>query len=264
MEDSHRHRPEEVSALRRVFQAPEWGLVAGICAVLVLIYYLDPSHAFFMEYSRQTLLHQVALFGILSVGAAVVIISGGIDLSIGAVVALSSIVSAKLVTDWLRSGPTAAMPPSSGVIALAIALTLLMGLGIGFLHAFLINQLRLPPFIATLATMAGLRSLAAILSKNQSINVPYEAFRIWGRDPLWTEAIFLAGRRVGELDDGDHGAGPPPLRVGGQRGGRPAQRAGDPPPEGGGLRPLGDARSPGGHPLHRAQRPGRQPARLHV
>ena len=191
MEDSHRRRPEDVSALRRVFQAPEWGLVAGICAVLVVIYYLDPSHAFFMEYSRQTLLHQVALFGILSVGAAVVIIAGGIDLSIGAVVALSSIVSAKLVTDWLRSGPTAAMPPSSGVIALAIALTLLMGLGIGFLHAFLINQLRLPPFIATLATMAGLRSLAAILSKNQSINVPYEGFRIWGRDPFWTEAIFL-------------------------------------------------------------------------
>ena len=80
----------------------------------MVIYYLDPSHAFFMEYSRQTLLHQVALFGILSVGAAVVIISGGIDLSIGAVVALSSIVSAKLVTEWLRPGRPRRCPPRRG------------------------------------------------------------------------------------------------------------------------------------------------------
>ena len=54
MEDSHRRRPEEVSALRRVFQAPEWGLVAGIVAVLAVIYFLDASRAFFSEYSRQT------------------------------------------------------------------------------------------------------------------------------------------------------------------------------------------------------------------
>ena len=184
MEDSHRHRPGEVSALRRVFQAPEWGLVAGICAVLVLIYFLDSSHAFFMEYSRQTLLHQVALFGVLSVGAAVVIISGGIDLSIGAVVALSSIVSAKLVTDWLPRGRRRRCPPRSAVIALAIALTLLMGLGIGLLHAFLINQLRLPPFIATLATMAGLRSLARSSARTSRSTSRYEAFRILGQQPL--------------------------------------------------------------------------------
>ncbi len=56
------------------------------------------------DYSRKTLLHQVALFGVLAVGAAVVIISGGIDLSIGSVVALSSIVCAKLLTVWLRDG----------------------------------------------------------------------------------------------------------------------------------------------------------------
>lgn len=95
--------------LIRFFKAPEWGLVAGIVAVLGLIYFLDRSHAFFQAYSMQSLIHRLALFGVLAVGAALVIIAGGIDLSTGSVVALSSVVSAKLLTEWLRE----AHPPDS-------------------------------------------------------------------------------------------------------------------------------------------------------
>jgi ribose/xylose/arabinose/galactoside ABC-type transport system permease subunit len=182
---------ERAGKIPSALQAPEWSLVAGILVVLAVIYFLDPSRAFFSDRSLQPLLHQVALFGVLSVGAAVVIISGGIDLSIGAVVALASVVSAKLLTDWLRGGATTSSPPSTPLIALAIGLTLLMGLAIGLLHAGLINQLRLPPFIATLATMAGLRSLATILSKNQTITVPFDAYRVFGRNPWWTLAVFV-------------------------------------------------------------------------
>jgi len=177
-------------AILEVFRAPEWGLVAGIAVVLGVIYLLDKSGAFFSQYSRQTLLHQVALFGVLSVGAAVVIIAGGIDLSVGAVVALSSIVSAKLLTVWLHSGSSAAASPGVPIILLAMVLTLLMGLAVGLLHALMINQIRLPPFIATLATMAGLRSLAAILSGNKAINVPFEWYRVLGSNPWWTLTIF--------------------------------------------------------------------------
>src|SRR5262245_61004694 len=132
----------------RFFKAPEWGLVAGIVAVLALIYFLDDKRAFFQWYSLQTLFHRVALFGVLAVGAAVVIISGGIDLSTGAVVALSSVVSAKLLTEWLRpAGASGAAPPSVGIVAVVIGITLLMGLAIGLFHALMINQIRLPPFI---------------------------------------------------------------------------------------------------------------------
>ncbi len=177
--------------LLRFFKAPEWGLVAGILAVLVLIYLLDRDRAFFREYSLQTLFHRVALFGVLAVGAALVIIAGGIDLSTGSVVALSSVISAKLLTEWLRPGATAGAP-SSGLVAAAIGLTLLMGLAIGLFHAAMINQLRLPPFIATLATMAGLRSLATVVSRNRTINVSYEAYRMWGGDFRVTIGIFAA------------------------------------------------------------------------
>jgi ribose/xylose/arabinose/galactoside ABC-type transport system permease subunit len=176
--------------LIRFFKAPEWGLAAGILAVLGLIYLLDRSHAFFQPYSMQSLIHRLALFGVLAVGAAVVIISGGIDLSTGSVVALSSVVSAKLLTEWLRGGAPAGQPPSVGLIALVIGITLLMGLVIGVLHAVMINQLRLPPFIATLATMAGLRSLASVLAQSRTINVTYDWYRVWGNNPWYTMSIF--------------------------------------------------------------------------
>jgi ribose/xylose/arabinose/galactoside ABC-type transport system permease subunit len=174
----------------RFFKAPEWGLVAGILAVLTLIHFLDKDHAFFQAYSLKTLIHRVSLFGVLAVGAALVIIAGGIDLSTGAVVSLASVVSAKLLTEWLRKGVPAGQAPSVGIIGLTIGLTLLMGLAIGLFHAFMINGLRLPPFIATLATMAGLRSLATVLSESRTINVSYEAYRVWGSNPWYALSIF--------------------------------------------------------------------------
>ncbi len=174
--------------LVRIFRAPEWGLVAGIMAVLAIVYLLDRDHAFFQQYSLQTLLHRVALFGVLAVGAAVVIIAGGIDLSTGSVVALSSVVSAKLLTEWLPHG--ASGRPSVSLVAAAIGLTLLLGLVIGLVHAAMINHLRLPPFIATLATMAGLRSLATLLCQNKTINVPFDAYRVLGKEAWVTLSIF--------------------------------------------------------------------------
>ena len=103
----------------------------------------------------------------LAVGAAVVIISGGIDLSVGAVVALSSVVCAKLMTQWLHDGVGRAARPLGRHRGWPIGLTLLLGLLVGLFHAFLINKFGLPPFIATLATMSGLRSLASILAENR-------------------------------------------------------------------------------------------------
>ena len=75
-------------------------------------------------------------------------------------------------------------------MVLAIAITLAMGLSIGLLHALMINGLRIPPFIATLATMAGLRSIATILCQNRTINVPFDAYRVLGKDAWVTLAIF--------------------------------------------------------------------------
>jgi len=165
---------------RLVLQSPEWGLAGSILMLLGLIYLLAPPDSFFTWPTQLSLFHQIGLYGVLAVGAAVVIIAGGIDLSVGAVVALSSVVSAKLMTHWLFDASAPGTQPPDWVIVLAMTLTLLMGLGIGLFHSFLINKFGLPPFIATLATMSGLRSLASILSENRTINVPFKLFRKLG------------------------------------------------------------------------------------
>jgi ribose/xylose/arabinose/galactoside ABC-type transport system permease subunit len=174
--------------LSAILRSTEVGLVASLLAILGLIYLLGPPDSFFTRTSLLSLLQQIGLYGILAIGAAVVIISGGIDLSVGAVVALSSVFCAKLLKEWLHDA--SATPPSTGVVLLAIALTLLLGLAIGLFHALLINRFGLPPFIATLATMSGLRSLASILSENRTINVPYPLFRKLGGEPENTILTF--------------------------------------------------------------------------
>ena len=179
--------------IKSFFKAPEWGLVAGLIVVLLLIYAMDSRKAFFTLNTQKFLMLQVARLGVLAIGAAVVIISGGIDLSVGAIVALSGVVVAKLITEWLPGAVASgsATGPSPGVVATAMILTILLGLAIGLLNSVLINAIRLPPFIATLATMAGLRSVASLVSKNKSINVSFSTFRQWGNDPYYTITLFV-------------------------------------------------------------------------
>lgn len=169
---------------------PELGLAPALLATVAAIHALDARGGFFSAFSLETLAHQVALFGCLAVGAAVVIISGGIDLSVGSVAALSSVLYAKLGTAWLpwAFGPGA---PGWALAAGATAGTLLAGAGIGAAHAWMINRLHLPPFIATLASMAGLRSLAKILSEEKKI-VLGEEFRQLGASMPTSLAIFAA------------------------------------------------------------------------
>lgn len=174
-----------------LFRAPEWGLLIGIIVVLAAIYKFEPSHAFFSAYSLRTLVHNTALFGVLALGAALVIIAGGIDLSVGAVVAVSAVVASKLLTEWLPGLPPAGEPIPIHLVAIAVTLTLLLGLLIGRVHALMINRFRLPPFIATLATMAGLRSVAILVSKNRSINITSPTFRVLGTDNRYTVTIFV-------------------------------------------------------------------------
>jgi ribose/xylose/arabinose/galactoside ABC-type transport system permease subunit len=75
-------------------------------------------------------------------------------------------------------------------VALAIVLTLSLGAGIGLLHALMINLVGLPPFIATLATMAGLRSVATLVSLNRPWNISSPTFRVLGKDNEYTIPIF--------------------------------------------------------------------------
>jgi ribose/xylose/arabinose/galactoside ABC-type transport system permease subunit len=200
-------------AIAAALRAPEWGLLAGLLAVIAVIYWADKSHNFFTYYSLKNLLHDVALYGVLALGAATVIIAGGIDLSVGSVVALTAVFCGKMLTAWepylarqvtgtltfIPWLPRDATASTIALVAIAVLATLLLGVVVGLMHALMINQLRLPPFIATLATMAGLRSVAMLVSKNEPINVPIPILRSFGTDNNYTVPLFLASAAIMSL-----------------------------------------------------------------
>jgi ribose/xylose/arabinose/galactoside ABC-type transport system permease subunit len=158
-----------VTAFLRALQRSEWGLLLAIAVVLVLTTALDAQHTYWTNPWPSTVdvLRQTSLLGIFTLGAAIVIISGGIDLSSGSVIAFSGSICATIIVlldpDALRGS---AHPLGLGVIGTAIAGTLFVGFLIGSLHAWLITEIRLPPFIATLATLVGLRSFARVIVEN--------------------------------------------------------------------------------------------------
>lgn len=119
---------------------------------------------FWLKENLANVLRQISDIGILAVGMTLVIISGGIDLSVGSLLALSCTIFAYVFTTQ-----AAAWSPAAG-IALAIMATSFFG----FVAGTLIARLRMQPFIVTLAVMIGSRGLAKWIVGNATIAVGYD------------------------------------------------------------------------------------------
>lgn len=163
-----------LDAFQRTFRRNEWGLVLAIIVVIFLTAAVDERHNYWYnpKASAVDVLRQTALLGIFALGAGIVIISGGIDLSSGSVIAFSGTTCATLMLLLAPKQMHDAQPLDLWIIAAAILGTLLVGFLIGSMHAWLITVVRLPPFVATLATLVGLRSLGRALVENVT-------FAIW-------------------------------------------------------------------------------------
>jgi ribose transport system permease protein len=149
-------------------KANELALVVVILSVVVLTTLLDSNHSYWNEPgpSAIDIARQTALLGIFSLGSAVVIISGGIDLSAGSMIAFSGTVCASIMVLLAPGAMRDASPLGSTVMSIAISGSLLVGFLVGSLHAWLITVVGLPPFVATLATLVGLRSLGRAICEN--------------------------------------------------------------------------------------------------
>ena len=152
----------------RFWRRHEFALLAAVLVVLVLTTILDKNHNYLTQWKLSTidLTRQTSLLALYALGAAVVIIAGGIDLSTGSVIAFSGTICATLLLVLAPEAVEQSKPLGAGVIAAAIAGTLFVGLLIGSLHAWLITQVGLPPFVATLGTLVGLRSLSRAIVEN--------------------------------------------------------------------------------------------------
>lgn len=122
------------------------------------------------------IIRQTSMLGIFSLGAAIVIIAGGIDLSAGAVIAFGGSICVMLMLILDRAHMEAQTQVHFWVLPVAILGTLVVGFLIGSLHVWLITVIGLPPFVATLATLVGLRSLAWSLVSNVNNNNPMISF----------------------------------------------------------------------------------------
>ena len=134
-------------------------LFVAVIAVVLMTATLDDSYRRNPGTNAQELLRQTSLLGILALGAAVVIISGGIDLSSGSVVAFSSTIFASIVIMLAphKHGDPLTRDLSTWILLAATAGTLFVSLLIGSFHTWLITVIKLPPFVATLASLVGLR-----------------------------------------------------------------------------------------------------------
>ena len=144
----------------------------AVVAVLVILTLLGAwrYEGFVGTYNVQSVLRYNSMFALVALGMCFVIMTGGIDLSVGSVAAFSSVVAAYL-------SPYGLIPGTLGGLG--------AGLLAGTLNALIITRLKILPFIATLATMLAASGTALLLANNQSVSVSYDtAFTSLGQGDL--------------------------------------------------------------------------------
>ena len=138
---------------------------------------------FLSAYNIESFLRYNSMFALISLGMAFVIMTGGIDLSVGSVVAFSSVISALL-------SPYGLLPATLAAV--------LAGGVLGLINGLVIARLKVLPFIATLAMMLAARGGALTLANNQSVGVSYDGSFItlgqgnWFGFPIPAWLMFIA------------------------------------------------------------------------
>ena len=169
------------SLLKKLLGAQETGLVIVLVVLAIALTVLAGSHVdprtgqtvnnFWNSYTLIQAATDASFFAIMAIGATMVIISGGIDLSVGSIYALAGVSMALL----LRAlGPMS--PTTTTLVGLGTALG--VGLLCGLLNGALVVGLRVHPFIITLGTMWVLRGIAFVATSAVSILVPSPLTRV--------------------------------------------------------------------------------------
>jgi len=175
--------------VRKLWHLREFStIVILVLEILFFTWYLWPdggrSHPFFNAGNALLVLKYSSIYGIAAVGAAIVIIAGGIDLSPGAVIALTGVVAGALFVDrhWTLGASAAA--------------GFLVGAACGLASAVLVVLVRLPPFIATLGVMGIARGAAFIITEGRYFDLSRDLpadWRLLGVPLDWTSPLAMIG-----------------------------------------------------------------------
>ena len=159
--------------------------------VVLVVMFGALSPAFFSMANMFNILRQVSVVGIVAVGMTFVLLTGGIDLSVGSVIGVCAVVAAQA----MLAGIT---PFFASLLALAT------GFAIGLLNGVLINELHIPPLVATLGAMTAWRGVAFIVTDGLPVFGFSTTFRSLGQGYVWlvpipvviTAGIFAIGHVV--------------------------------------------------------------------
>ena len=143
------------SFLRRLLQSREFGVFLALVALVVVMRFLTPY--FWKPDNIFNVLRGMSTIGIIAIGQTMIIVTGGIDLSVGSVLAASAMMTARLmytgVSPWI-----------------AVLLGLSFGTLLGAINGLIITRARVTPFIATLGMLSIARGLDYLRARRRGVN----------------------------------------------------------------------------------------------
>ncbi len=153
-----------------------------IFLALLVIVFASLEPAFLSERNILNVMRQISITGIIAVGMTFVILTGGIDLSVGSLVAFCGIVGAAVAKDargLLAGGVT---DPGGRVVLYAALAAIGIGVAAGLIQGLLVGVTRVPAFVVTLGGLSVWRGATQVFSQGQPISGFSGDFRFWGQD----------------------------------------------------------------------------------
>lgn len=154
-----------VEFIRRIL--PQSYLLLVLLGIVIIGYFVTPNFLTIRNFSNVVAFSSI--IAILAVGQFYVILTGGIDLSVGAILALSTVIAALTLQTGMNAG-------------LATLITLLACAGVGLVNSILVVWVRIPPFIATLAMMSVVQGFSYIIQSSSLIQIENLSFVDWFSD----------------------------------------------------------------------------------
>lgn len=173
-----------------------------LIALIVGFALLEPR--FLHPLNVMNVFRQVSISGLIAIGMTFVILTAGIDLSVGAVVALSGLVGAYIAKGGLESRFALGESVDSGnPVILAFLAAVAVGIACGALQGWAVTRLRVPPFVVTLGGMTAFRGLALLFSGGGPISGFSPEYGFWGQGRIYSipipVIIFLAAAIIAHI-----------------------------------------------------------------
>ncbi|MEF2071675.1 ABC transporter permease [Consotaella aegiceratis] len=156
-------------------------IFVGVLCQLKVVQGAWPQNAFLTFNNLMLILHQISVNGILAVGMTFVVISGGIDLSVGSVLAFSGMMAASFAT---RSTGVTAWAGTYGMIV-PLIVALVVGSACGALNGWIVSRFKIQAFIATLGMLMAARGFTMAVTDGNPISALSPDFRWFGTGKLF-------------------------------------------------------------------------------